>query len=67
MAREKEGFREQLERLDAAFPGRETLRYKEISILFGYSQATAKRRWKPFYKANGGGVPKVMIAHELCK
>ena len=45
MAREKKGFREQLERLDAAFPWRETLRYKEISILFGYSQATAKRRW----------------------
>ncbi|MBQ1806593.1 MAG: hypothetical protein II012_03115 [Ruminococcus sp.] len=35
MAREKEGFREQLDRLDAAFPGLETLRYKEISILFG--------------------------------
>ena len=67
MAREKEGFREQLERLDAAFPDHETLKYKEISIFFGYSQATAKRRWKPFYKANGGGVPKVMIAHELCK
>ncbi len=44
MAREKEGFREQLDRLDAAFPGRETLRYKDISIFFGYSQATAKRR-----------------------
>ena len=67
MAREKEGFREQLERLDEKFPEQETLKYKEISSLFGYSQATAKRRWKPFYKASGGGVPKVMIAHELCK
>ena len=44
MAREKEGFREQLERLDEKFPEQETLKYKEISILFGYSQATAKRR-----------------------
>ena len=42
MAREKEGFREQLDRLDAAFPGRETLRYKEISILFGYKSGNRK-------------------------
>ena len=67
MAREKEGYREQLDRLDEKFPERESLRYKEICELFGYSESTAKRRWKPFYKASGGGVPKVMIAHELCK
>lgn len=66
MAREKEGYREQLDRLDAAFPGRESLRYKEIGALFGYSESTAQRHWKPFYKRECGGVPKRTIARELC-
>ena len=66
MAREKEGFREQLERLDEKFPERETLKYKEICELFGYSESTAKRHWKPFYNSKCGGVPKRKIARELC-
>lgn len=66
MAREKEGYREQLDRLDAAFPERESLRYKEISALFGYSESTAKRHWKLFYNPKCGGVPKRTIARELC-
>lgn len=66
MAREKEGFREQLDRLDAAFPGREILSYKEISTLFGYAEVTAKRHWKQFYNHRCRGVPKTIIARELC-
>lgn len=66
MAREKEGYREQLDRLYAAFPGRESLKYKEISALFGYSESTAQRHWKPFYNPMFGGIPIRIIARELC-
>ncbi|MBQ1240093.1 MAG: hypothetical protein IIX71_08885 [Ruminococcus sp.] len=66
MAREKDGFREQLERLDEKFPEQETLKYNDIGQLLGYSQSTAKRKWKPFYNPKCGGVSKVRIAQELC-
>lgn len=40
MPREKEGFRDQLERLDHIFPGKETLNIEEAATLLGVYRAT---------------------------
>lgn len=40
MSREKEGFREQLERLDETFPGREVLKLEECCRYLGLYRRT---------------------------
>lgn len=40
MPREKEGFRDQLERLIERYPGRETLRIDEVCSLLGVYRTT---------------------------
>ncbi len=66
MAREKEGYRENLEQINARYPDKESLNYTEISELFGYSYRTALRRWKKVYNKTVGGVPKTTIARTMC-
>lgn len=45
MPREKEMFRVHLERLDAAFPGRELIAKSEIAAWLGISKSTLQRRY----------------------
>lgn len=66
MAREKEGFRDNLERIDSRFPEKESLNYDDLCTLFGFSRSTAIRRWKSFYNKNIGGVPKTTVARVMC-
>lgn len=65
MAREKEGFREQLERLDAAFPGREIIRRTELAQFLGISYDTVKRQFKTEYNKRMKGYTKVTVARAL--
>lgn len=65
MAREKEGFREQLERLDAAFPGREIIRRTELAQFLGISYDTVKRQFKTEYNQRMKGYTKVTVARAL--
>lgn len=64
MAREKELFREQLERIDRVFPGRELVTYKEAAELLGVSTKTIQRKFSAFKIA--GRIPKTAIARALC-
>lgn len=66
MAREKELFRDNLERIHERFPEKESLNYADLSALFGYSLVTAKRQWHKFYNMRVGGVPKTTVARIMC-
>ena len=75
MPREKEGFREQLARLDERFPDKETLGMAEVSAYLGtyrrtlISDKTFPARKLGKTKSEYGGVyiiPKVLLARWLC-
>jgi hypothetical protein len=61
MAREKADYRDLLERLDTAFPGKELLTRKEIAEWLGCGQNTVTRR----YHFPSGKVPKTQVARSL--
>lgn len=62
MGREREGYRDNLERLDAAFPGRELIRKSEVAGWLGISKTTLRER---FALPPGQYVSKVAIARAL--
>ena len=66
MAREKPDYRENLETIHAAFPGKTALNYKDICQLFCYSRVTASRKWSKHYNKMCGGVPVTTIARLMC-
>lgn len=73
MSKEREGFREQLMRLDERYPGREVLTIKEASEVTGLHRGTLlKSKDFPAQKLGGGGstggvyiIPKVGLARWL--
>ena len=64
MAREKEGFRDNLERLDKAFPGKELLNRKDVAVYTGVSTRTVQKYLTPVC---GTMYAKVTIAKWLAK
>ena len=66
MAREKEGYRDCLERLDQKYPGKEVLKYADLMALFSLSRATIIRSWQPYYNKAVGGIPKTTVARVMC-
>lgn len=73
MSKEREGFREQLARLDEKYPGKETLTMKEVHEVTGLHRDTLiKSDGFPLRKMGGSGrncgvyiVPKVALARWL--
>jgi hypothetical protein len=68
MSREKEGFREQLDRLDAKYPGKEVLSIKEASEYLDTDRHCLTND-KDFPAKKVGGkliIPKVALARYLC-
>ena len=65
MAREKELFRINLNRLDERFPGKEVLKYDEIAEYMGRSKRFVFEHYRKFYNKNLAGVSKTVIAKEL--
>ncbi len=63
MPREKDLYRDNLERLDKAFPDREVLSYIDISRYTGMSKSTVQRRFRRLRKL--GGISKCTVAREL--
>lgn len=61
MAREKECYRDYLERLDEKFPSKEILTQKDCVEFLGIDKKTVKSR----YDIGGGGVTKVKLARLL--
>lgn len=61
MPREKPGYRDTLERLDAAYPGRELLKHSEIAEFLGMHPRTVKRK----YDFPAGRVPKTTVARAV--
>ena len=61
MSREKELFRDNLERLDKAFPNKETLNISEVAQYCGMARNTAANRFN-FTKSR---ISKVKLASEL--
>ena len=62
MPREKPAFRETLDRLDAAFPGRETIMQKELAEYLGISPNTVRKYFKDCYNKHTRNYPKTKIA-----
>ena len=61
MPREKELFRDNLERLDAAFPGQEMLKQVEVARYCGMALNTVKKHFH-FTKSR---ISKTVLAREL--
>lgn len=61
MPREKANFRDTLERLDTAYPGRELLTREEIAAFLGVNPKTVKRR----YDFPAGRVAKTTVARAV--
>ena len=61
MPREKELFRDNLERLDAAFPNKEMLSQKEVSEFTGIGQWTIPKH----FSFKNHYISKVKLAREL--
>lgn len=61
MPREKPDYRDVLERLDAAFPGRELLTKTEAAQWLGVSTETVRRR----YDLPGGRILKTTLARAV--
>ena len=66
MAREKEGYRDCLERLDKKYPDKEVLKYADLMALFSLSRATIIRSWRPYYNKAVCGIPKTTVARVMC-
>lgn len=64
MPREREGYRENMERLDAAFPGRELIKKVELAGWLGVSTRQLARMLE---LPPGQLVTKVCIARELAR
>lgn len=65
MAREKPLYRNNLDRLDEAYPDKQVLKYQEIAELTGLSIRTVKKYYQRFYKKELGGVSKTVVASIL--
>lgn len=65
MAREKPLFRDNLDRLDAAFPDKEILQYQDIADYLGKGLATVKRHFQKDYNKKLGGISKAVLASIL--
>ncbi|MBC8586084.1 hypothetical protein [Youxingia wuxianensis] len=64
MPREKEAYRDNLERLCEAFPDKEALTYIEIARFLGKSPTTIRRAFRDIYK-QGIGITKATLARKL--
>lgn len=64
MPREHKSYRDLLERLDAAFPGREWITRKEIAAFLGVSAQTISNRYSRVFPARQR-ITKVQTARVL--
>ena len=64
MSREKELFRDNLERLDKAFPGKELLTQTEAAAYCGVNRITLKSQVGTV--PGGSRISKTMLARYLC-
>lgn len=62
MPREKPIYRDTLDRLDAAFPGKELLQKKELAAFLGVSLQTVERRMGEVYNEKMKRYPKTKVA-----
>ena len=65
MAREKELFRTNLDRLDEKFPDKDVLKYADIVEYLGRSLRFVTKHYSKFYKKNLAGISKTVLAREL--
>ena len=67
MSREKPTYRGELERLDAAFPGKEILSNQELADYLGVCKDTVRRRLHDCYNPRVRGYTKNRIASVLAE
>lgn len=65
MPREKPAYREILDRLDEAFPGRELIQQKELAKFLGVDVRTVKRHYSECKIKQHSGYCKTKIARAL--
>ena len=62
--REKECYRDLIERIDRAYPGREFLTKQEAAAFIGCHPRTLTRNYEKYFKP-GLGISKTQLAHLL--
>jgi hypothetical protein len=65
MAREKELFRVNLDRLDERFPDKDVLKYSDIANYLGRSLKFVQTHYCQFYNKDLAGVSKTVLARVL--
>lgn len=65
MAREKELFRENLDRLEKRFPDKEVLKYEDIANYLGRSKRFVSEHFKQHYNKKIAGISKTVLARIL--
>lgn len=65
MSREKECYRDNLQRIDEKFPDKELLNMKEVAAYLGVSRRTMTRHSKEYGFNERGQVTKVKLARAL--
>ena len=65
MGREKSGFRDMVEDLNARFPNRAMINIKDVCQYTGWSRNTI-RKYITFNERMGGVISKVDLARQLC-
>ncbi len=70
MAREKESYRDNLARLDAAFPNKELLKFPEVVSFLGIDRRLVEKKFGSKFQKIGRNIRiicKADLARELCK
>jgi hypothetical protein len=70
MAREKESYRDNLARLDTAFPDKEILKFPEVVTFLGLDRRIVEKRFGSRFQKIGRNVRiicKTDLAREMCK
>lgn len=63
MAREKIDFRDNLERLDKAYPNSEYLTVRQVCLYTGFTSPNTVKKYYPFQR--GGYISKVALARAM--
>jgi len=62
LSREKDAYRDNLERIIERFPGKEILTYKQVAEFLGINDKTVRKYFK---EKRFGGIPIVLLARML--
>lgn len=65
MPREKPAYRDQLESIITAYPGKECLKVRDVAHFTGFTEKTAAKKFPFVGQGNGRYITRTSLAREL--